>query len=75
MMRPIREPAKPSKRMRFLLARMQRDARFADITTRIVDLVTEFDATPSMIEDAIMVIAYKLRRHNYCVRQTVLEDE
>jgi hypothetical protein len=74
-MRPIREPAKPSKQMRFLLARMQRDARFADITARIIDLVTEFEATPSMIEDAVMVIAYKLRRHNYYVKQTVLEDE
>jgi len=75
MMRPIREPSKPSKRIRFLAARMQRDERFADLVHRIESLTAEFESTPSMIEDVAAIIAFQMRRQNYAIRQAVLEDE
>lgn len=74
-MRPIREPAKPSKRIRFLAARMQRDERFADLVRRVEGLAEEFGSTPSMIEDVAAIIAFQMRRQNYVTRQAVMEDE
>lgn len=74
-MRPIREPRKPTSRIRFLAARMQRDDRFASLVHRIEELAEEFSSTPSMLEDAAALIAYKMRRQDYVVRQTISEDE
>ena len=74
-MRPIREPGKPTNRLRFLLARINRDDRFASLVHRVQELGEEFMATPSMLEDAASVIAHKMRRQDYAQRQSVLEEE
>lgn len=74
-MRPIREPGKPGKRLRFLIARMKRDERFNTFTHRVMELAEEFTSTPSMLEDAAAVIAHNMRKHDYLMRQMVTEDE
>lgn len=73
--RPIREPSKPSKRMRFLAARMQSDERFAGFVHRVHELAEEFSSTPSMIEDAAAIIAFQMRRQDYATRQMVTDEE
>ena len=75
MNKPIREPAKPTKRMRFLLARLNRDPRFADFADELRELGKMFVATPSMIESAAAVVAYQLRQTAYVNRQTVRQGD
>jgi hypothetical protein len=74
MMRPIREPRKPTTRMRFLLARLTRDDRFNDLVRQMRHLADEFIVTPSTLEDAAAVIAYRMRRQDYVTRQMVSEE-
>ena len=71
MNKPIREPAKPTKHMRFLLARLNNDPRFADFVEELADLGRMFVATPSMLESAASVVAYKLRQNKYIRSQGV----
>ena len=71
MTKPVREPAKPTKRMRFLLARMNNDPRFSDFVEELAELGKMFVATPSMIESAASVVAYNLRKSKYIRTQAV----
>lgn len=71
MSKPIRELAKPTKRMRFLLARMNNDPRFSDFVEELTELGKMFIATPSMIESAASVVAYNLRKSKYIHTQAV----
>ena len=75
MSRPIREPAKLNKRLRFLQARRKKDVRFADICTQLSELGEEFVATASMIEDAAAVVAYNMRKVSYAMKQSLLVEE
>jgi len=74
-MRPIREPRKPTTRIRFLAARMQRDERFATFVQRMNELTEEYSSTPSMVEDGASLIAFQMRRQDYVTRQMVSDKE
>ena len=68
-MRPLHEPAKMTRELRYLLAREQKDSRFAQLVAQIRRLATEFLTPASMLQGAAKVIAYELRRADYVARQ------
>jgi hypothetical protein len=68
-MGPLHEPSKPSKNLRYLIARAQKDQRFNQLVNRIKDIAVEFLAPASMVQGAADVVAHAIRRADYISRQ------
>jgi|GEM_PF-4706145 len=68
-MRPIHEPEKQTKTLRYLKAREQKDERFASLVSKVREIATEFLATPSMMRGAANLIAYEIKCADYVHRQ------
>lgn len=73
-MRPIHEPAKPSKHVRYMMARVSNDERFSKIVDEMRRIALEFLAPASMMQGAASVVAHELRRCNYVLRQKTAEE-
>lgn len=68
-MRPIHEPAKATKDVRYMAARAKKDERFAQLVDRIREAATEFLAPAAMLQGATLLVAYELRHMDYAGRQ------
>jgi G:T-mismatch repair DNA endonuclease (very short patch repair protein) len=68
-MRPIHEPAKPSKEMRYLLTKEGKDQRFAKLVDAIRRIATEFVIPANTLRGATAVVVHELRYADYSNRQ------
>ena len=65
----IREPKKPSRRVRYLVRHVDSDPRFFDFVNSIQHIAIDFLATPTMLEDAAALLAHRMRRRDYTRQQ------